>query len=57
MFRFFFGFLIGFLGIFLYIFKSREKSDKISKNKSYFPEDTTKLINVIKEFQKMKERI
>ncbi len=57
MFRFFFGFLIGFLGIFLYIFKNREKSDKISKNKSYFPEDTTKLINVMKEFQKMKERI
>jgi len=57
MFRFFFGFLIGFLGIFLYIFKNREKFDKISKNKSYFPEDTTKLINVMKEFQKMKERI
>ena len=57
MFRFFFGFLIGFLGIFIYIFKNREKFDKISKNKSYFPEDTTKLINVMKEFQKMKERI
>ncbi len=54
MLRFFTGILIGFISTFLYLSKREEKN---LKNKTSLPEDTTKIINVMKEFQKMKERI
>lgn len=57
MLRFLTGFFIGFIAIFSYFSSKSRKSDKIIKNKSLLSEDTTKLINVLKEFQKMKERI
>ncbi len=57
MFRFFFGFLIGFLGTAFYVFKDRGKSGKISKNSSFFLEDTAKLANLMKELKKIKERV
>ncbi len=59
MFKFFTGFLIGFVGMLLY-FNNKSSKEKNKKNNDISPflnEDPYRIINIMKEYQKMREKI
>jgi hypothetical protein len=59
MFRFMLGFFAGFFGMLFYLNKnSSEENVNKDKDLNLFPkEDPYRIINIMKEFQKMREKI
>ena len=60
MFRFSFGFLLGVIGVLFSLRKISKKKKKLKKFKkkfNFFKENQYRIINVMKEFRKMRDKI
>ncbi len=55
MLRFLGGFILGFIGFL--IFMKKEKEEKNINNPPFLENDTIKMLNIMKELQKAKERV
>ncbi len=60
MFRFLTGFIFGFISVFFILQKKNQSSENKNQQENlspFFKEDPYRIINIMKEFQKMKEKI
>ncbi len=59
MLRFLFAFILGFVGMFFFMNRKNETGERKQSPglPPFLDEDTSKLFHVMKEFQKMKDRV